>query len=139
MQSRDGGSSGAWPKSTGFEVRKAGFESPSTCFLSDLEQGILTSDSAVKRGQWPALYQMVRSNERTYALLPGPPLAQPKCSVTVSSLPFPLGEGEFVLGKVAEAHAWLTLAPLALQMVPADAAMLPVQAVVPRGLHPVPQ
>lgn len=80
-----------------------------------------------------------RSNERTYALLPGPPLAQPKCSVTVSSLPFALGEGEFVLGKVAEAHAWLTLAPLALQMVPSDAAMLPVQAVVPRGLHPVPQ
>lgn len=48
-------------------------------------------------------------------------------------------EGEFVLGKVAEADAWLTLAPLALQMVPADAAVLPVQAVVPRSLHPVSQ
>lgn len=50
-----------------------------------------------------------------------------------------------MLGKVAEADpwlgvwAWLTLAPLALQMVPADAAVLPVQAVVPRGLHPVSQ
>lgn len=50
-----------------------------------------------------------------------------------------------MLGEVAEADAWLavwawlTLAPLALQMVPADAAVLPVQAVVPRGLHPVPQ
>ena len=89
---------------------------------------------------------MVRSNDIAYALLPGrasPGTAQ--CSVTVSSLPFPPLEGEFVLGKVAEADpwlgvwAWLTLAPLALQMVPADAAVLPVQAVVPRGLHPVSQ
>ena len=65
--------------------------------------------------------------------------------VTVSSLPFPPLEGKFVVGKVAEAdswlgvRAWLTLAPLALQMVPADAAVLPLQAVVPRGLHPVSQ
>lgn len=50
-----------------------------------------------------------------------------------------------MLGKSTETHAWLgvwakvTLAPLSLQMVSADAAMLPVQAVVPRGLHPVPQ
>ena len=63
----------------------------------------------------------------------------------MSSLPFPPVECKFVLGEVAEADAWLavwawlTLAPLALQMVPADAAVLPVQAVVPRGLHPVPQ
>lgn len=54
-------------------------------------------------------------------------------------------EGKFLLGKVAEAPIWLggwaqvTLAPLSLQVVPADAAVLPVQAVVPRGLHPVPQ
>lgn len=54
-------------------------------------------------------------------------------------------EGKFLLGKVAEAPVWLgvraqaTLAPLALQVVLADAAVLPVQAVVPRGLHPVPQ
>ena len=50
-----------------------------------------------------------------------------------------------MLGKVAEAdswrgvRAWLTLAPLALQVVPADATVLPLQTVVPRGLHPVSQ
>lgn len=50
-----------------------------------------------------------------------------------------------MLGRSAETHAWLgvwaqvTLAPLSLQMVSTDAAMLPVQAVVPRGLHSVPQ
>lgn len=50
-----------------------------------------------------------------------------------------------MLGKVAEAPvclgAWaqVTLAPLCLQVVSADAAVFPVPAVVPRGLHPVPQ
>lgn len=86
----------------------------------------------------------MRSNEIAYAQLTGPPLAQPKCSVTeFSSLT--LAEGKFMLGKFAEAHVWLgvwaqvTLAPLSLQMVPEDAAVLPVQAMVSRGLHPVPQ
>lgn len=48
----------------------------------------------------------MRSNEIAYALLPGSPLAQPKCLVTeFSSLT--LVEGKFMLGKVAEIHAWL--------------------------------
>lgn len=55
------------------------------------------------------------------------------------------GEGAFMSGKVAEARVWLgawaqvTPAPLCLQVVSADAAVFPVQAVVPRSLHPVPQ
>ena len=100
---------------------------------------------SVKREQRPVFDQLGRANDTMLcpAARSSPGTAQGL--VTVSSLPFSPLEGKFVLGKFAEAdswlgvRAWLTLAPLALQMVPADAAVLPLQAVVPRGLHPVSQ